>query len=683
MAAEPDVALAAPSAATPSPAASRARQRRRASAIALAIGGLLFVAAATFAVAISVFDWNRARVWLSLRTAQAIGRRVEIRGDLKLSWARPSTDEIGIARYLPWPQLDAGEVALGNPDWVGVADMGTAHHLRLRLRLLPLLERRLSFSAIEIDGLDAGLVLDAQRRNNWTFEAPAREEGSAPWTVEIRRLLLRHAHVSLRDAPDRLDLDVAASSIDESPYGLRLVASGRYRDTPVSGRGRTGSLLLLTGAAQTFPFDFTLESGPIRVAATGTLTDPMPPVVFDARLTLAMQSMADVYPLTGIALPDTPPFQTSGRLVASRDNGLGHYRYEDFSGRVGGSDLSGALTFAVTKPRPILAGSVHSKVLRLADLGPAVGTGSKEAQARGGRVLPAEPLRVERLNAMDARVQFAAAQLVARPGLSADGLSTTIRLEGGVLAFDPLAFKLAGGAVSGSLALDSRDAELKARLRASLDRLEMSKLVPDVPELHRSLGVFNAQLDVSGSGNSVARLLGGADGDVQVLMNHGSFSKILLEEAGLNVGNIVLGKLFGDRQIKLNCLAADFGIERGIVDTRTFLFDTEEARVPMTGRINLRDEMLDLTLRPEQKGLRILSLRAPIYATGSFARPEVSVDKGVVAARAGGALALGLLAPVAAVLPLVAAPSADADAAVCKQALARAADAKRASGARR
>jgi uncharacterized protein involved in outer membrane biogenesis len=51
--------------------------------------------------------------------------------------------------------------------------------------------------------------------------------------------------------------------------------------------------------------------------------------------------------------------------------------------------------------------------------------------------------------------------------------------------------------------------------------------------------------------------------------------------------------------------------------------------------------------------MRVISLRAPIYVRGTFKEPDLSVDKGTLALRAGGALALAVVAPVAAIVPLV------------------------------
>ena len=76
---------------------------------------------------------------------------------------------------------------------------------------------------------------------------------------------------------------------------------------------------------------------------------------------------ARLYPLTGITLPTTPPYETRGRLRATLQTGASVYRYENFSGRLGGSDLSGSLTFAQHEPRPLLSGKVASSELRLVD----------------------------------------------------------------------------------------------------------------------------------------------------------------------------------------------------------------------------------------------------------------------------------------------------------------------------
>jgi uncharacterized protein involved in outer membrane biogenesis len=82
--------------------------------------------------------------------------------------------------------------------------------------------------------------------------------------------------------------------------------------------------------------------------------------------------------------------------------------------------------------------------------------------------------------------------------------------------------------------------------------------------------------------------------------------------------------------------------------------DTDDATINVNGTVNLASEQLDLTLKPDSKGVRVITLRSPLYLRGTFKQPDVSVDKGVLAMKAGGAVALAVVAaPLAALLPLI------------------------------
>jgi uncharacterized protein involved in outer membrane biogenesis len=69
--------------------------------------------------------------------------------------------------------------------------------------------------------------------------------------------------------------------------------------------------------------------------------------------------------------------------------------------------------------------------------------------------------------------------------------------------------------------------------------------------------------------------------------------------------------------------------------------------------VNLARETVDLDILPRSKGLRLLSLRSPLYVEGTFKDPDVGVNKTAIALRAGAAVALGTVAaPLAGLLAL-------------------------------
>ena len=118
----------------------------------------------------------------------------------------------------------------------------------------------------------------------------------------------------------------------------------------------------------------------------------------------------------------------------------------------------------------------------------------------------------------------------------------------------------------------------------------------------------------------------------------------------------------GDRLVKLRCAVADFDVKAGTMNVGALVFDTEVTTVIGTGSIDLDKEKLDLTLNPKTKNTSIVSLRSPIYVRGSFAKPEVEVDKGRVAMRALGAAALAFVNPLLVLIPLIdAGPGKDSD----------------------
>jgi uncharacterized protein involved in outer membrane biogenesis len=275
----------------------------------------------------------------------------------------------------------------------------------------------------------------------------------------------------------------------------------------------------------------------------------------------------------------------------------------------------------------------------------------------GNRVLPVETFRTERWTAIDADVNFKAARITRDKDLPIHNLDTQVHMKDGVLALTPLNFDIAGGRFTSTVMLDGSGKinphAIRAELKADASKLQLKQLFPGIDGMQATVGEINAGVSLSATGNSVASLLGSSNGELKGVVNQGSVSKLLLEAMGLNIGSVVLAKISGDKQVKLNCMVTDFAVTNGLMKTRLFVVDTEDARIDIGGTVNLGNEKLDLVLRPDAKSMRVLSLRAPIYLRGTFKEPDISIDKGTLALRAGGALALAVVAPVAAIVPLM------------------------------
>lgn len=152
---------------------------------------------------------------------------------------------------------------------------------------------------------------------------------------------------------------------------------------------------------------------------------------------------------------------------------------------------------------------------------------------------------------------------------------------------------------------------------------------------------------------SIADAAGGANGSVTAAIANGRISNLMDAFAGLNGGKIISLFVGGDREIAVNCGGMAFQVKNGVGQSQFFVIDTEQTRIDGGGTFSLKDERLDLTVEPKPKRPGILSLRTPVHVSGSFRHPDVNLDKGPLLLRAGAAVALALVNPLAALIPLI------------------------------
>lgn len=607
----------------------------------------------------SAMDWNRFKPWINDKVSEAAGRSFAINGDLSFRWERPPEQQAGWRRFVPWPHLRAESITLGNPDWARTGPvMARVGQADATFNPLALLTRTISVWTLVLNDGKVTLEKSKDDRNNWTFGQEEEEDQPSAWTFSLHSLAIKNGNLRYVDPAKKAD---ATARIDTSPDGtVNFTLGGTFNDEPVGGDGKAGGLLTLMKRDVQYPVEATLIVGETTITADGRLTDPAHPTALDVKLRILGASMADLFPISGLVLPETPKFSTEGRVIGTFKPDDIRVRYEKFTGKVGGSDIAGTLEYLHRSPRPLLRGEVVSAMLRLTDLRALVGTDEEankereEAKIPPGKVLPVAPFRTERWGKMDVQVKFSGKKIVRDKALPIDHLETNVTMENGLLSLAPLNFGIAGGRLTTELMIDGRDDPAKARMKVSARGLRLKELFPEVESMQASIGQVNGDAALSATGNSFATLLGSANGEVKSLISQGSISKFILEAAGLNIASAVAAKLFGDRQVQLNCMAADFGVTDGVMRTRLFLIDTTDATITAEGNINFAEETINLTIRPESKGVRVISLRSPLYVDGAFKNPDFGVDKGVVAAKAAAATVLGVAAaPAAALLALI------------------------------
>jgi uncharacterized protein involved in outer membrane biogenesis len=666
--------------------------------------GVIAVVVLATALFLATFDWNRARPWLTRTLTDTLGRSVEVEGDLDVSWHRDA-DLDGWRAWIPSPHVTADQVTVGNSAWAAARVFGTARRVEFDLALLPLLTHRIEIQMLRLSDPDANLERSADGRENWTFTDKPSE-----WTCDIGRIAVDHARFTFFDHGAAINIAGRIDALGESVefdqqvgeqvraarrevleridvkssrrfaqladkraqarrhrvrnpqrYAFAWSAKGSVQKAAFEGNGKLGGMFYLRNPDKPFPLLGDMRVGDTHIVLVGTLTDPADLDALDLRLWLAGPNLSHLYDFAGLPLPNSPPYAMEGHLNGQFSAGT-RLRYEDFTARIGRSDLSGTLAYESRKPRPLLTGKVESDELQFRDLAPLIGADSGEKVGADGKLLPETPFRPQRWRAMDAQVEFSGDRVFRDSELPIHRVNARIVMDDAQLSLQPFRFRYADGDVDATLRLDGRQAPIKGALDLDARGMQLERLLPagtgggDGITLGRADG--KAQLHASG--NSVGSLLGAANGELKVLLDQGTISKALLETAGLNMPNILLTRLFGDKQVKIDCAGADLVAKDGVFDARTFIVDTDVAVITVEGKLDLGREWIDMTVHPDAKGMRLLSLRSPLHVRGPFKDIDVSVDKKTLLARAAGAIGLAAIAAPAALLPLTSTSAGDA-----------------------
>lgn len=600
------------------------------------VGAALYISSPRFS--------DTAGRWLSDKS----GRRVDIGNQAEFHiWQRE-------------PHVVLREVKIGNAPWAKEEAILQADKVEFSIRPLGLLRGRLVIPLLILDQPRIHLEKNAQGEANWDFtENPAAALVTQPLPDKradiplVSRLIISGGTLTYRDPAQHIDTTLEISTVRDDTQ--------RNENIEVSGKGtfqRALFTLTLSGASvlqlreNNEPYPFTLHAaiGATVAEVRGTVQDPVKMQALDVTLSIKGASAADLFPLTGIALPRTPPYSVKGRLT--RDDNV--WKFSEFAGGMGDSDLKGSLAWHPEQNPPYLEAKFRSDNLDMKDMAPFIGADKRPADET--RVIPDMPLDISRLMAMNADISFESKSVKA-PALLENFL-VKAHLEDGTLQLKPVSFGIAKGTIASDITIKGKETPPHITLHTKFTRLQLDDLFAPLAKRfgkeNVSAGLLGGTVRLQGSGKSLHEMLAKADGEAGFGMEGGSLSKLLLELAGLDLfraaGLIVSGR---DDPIPIQCVIAHFGAASGVMTTREFLVETEITTLRGEGTVNLRDETMDLEIKTYPKKPTLISARSPIHVRGTFKKPSVGIRAAALVLRGGAAAALAVLTPPAALIAFI------------------------------
>ena len=602
---------------------------------------------------LAFFDWNWVKGPVQRAVSSASGREFRIDGDLDVD-------------YFPL-EIHARKLFLANARWSEEEAMARAERVDMRVRFWPLLAGRVTIPYLVADKPFVRLEHNGTEAN-WMFGRRA-DCGKRPCEAPVRVLGLRvrDGVLQFREPMLRTAVDVQFQSIAPQRKGelapLVFRGKGTYRDAPFELKGQVDSPLELQGKPLPYTIDLTATAGPTLARVSGTLAEPLQTENVAVDFEMRGPDLAQLYDYVGIVLPKTPPYALKGRLSRKGQQ----ISYQGFAGTVGDSDLGGDVTVDFRNGRPRLTAMLQSRRIDLDDLagfiGGTPGTGEGEtaseeqkkearAQKASGKLLPSKKLELDKLRSMDADVQLTAAQVNSKR-LPLEHMRAHLLLDHGQLTLDPLEFGAAGGRLLNVVHLDAREDQAHLAMDMKLRKLQLQKLFPKAKAMQDSLGSINGAIQLKGRGDSTASMLAASNGNISVIMGQGRMSNLVLELAGLDIAEALKFLLGKDKEVRMRCAYADFGISDGVATARAAALDTTDTALLLKGHFSFKDEKLDMTLLPKPKDKSPISIRVPIDIGGTFAKPTFAPKGGPLVLRGAAVAALAAIAPPLALLGLI------------------------------
>jgi hypothetical protein len=248
----------------------------------------------------------------------------------RMSYAQPASDEVTITgdlkvRLFSWtPSADVNGLVIAEPDWVdekirAAGPFAEIQQLTLSLELKQLLAGRVLLPEMNVEQPRVRFFRDASGRANWNF---TDDKNAPPFRLPpIRHFVIKDGNLGVEDVKRNLTF-LGSFSYEENDAATQqqffgLVGKGQLNHAPFSLDVK-GDPLLNISPDKTYAFDAHVRRSDTD-RREGLLARPFDLGKLQMAASFAGPDLADLYYLTGLALPNTPPY-TFRRLLRNADD---------------------------------------------------------------------------------------------------------------------------------------------------------------------------------------------------------------------------------------------------------------------------------------------------------------------------------------------------------------------------
>jgi AsmA protein len=641
--------------------------------VAIVAGALVALIVIGLVALLLFVDPNRYRGDIERVAKEHTARVLVIRGKLQL-------------KVFPWLALSVHDIQLSNPLGFGAEPntgrpFMTVQNASIGVKLLPLLGHKLQISRVALDGVNVNLISRGDQ-NNWNDLSEGQGPGSAEsssggapsrGSVTIEGVDLTRSSVVYRDEVKKSTTEIANLELHTGP-----LQTGPDR-TAVGNVDLQGNYLArpaeLKDAAQTKPLAFSLRTAGLTLDnAAQTLGSAKVEVkVGDSTLVVSVagEKMSTERVVTGnVAIPTTsarkllqslgitPPItrdsralsafglQTNFRLTREQLQ-LSALQLTLDDTRVQGTaaieDLAtSALSFDLN------VNGINVDLYRSPVEKPARAPVDKTTRGKAGpppEKAPPMPLPLEALRKIDARGTLRVASATFSNIVFTDVVMPLVAKDGRV-RLGPTQARLYGGSYNGDIVLDARPAQAQLSLNEHVQGTDIGALVKAAFDSARISGRADANVAVTGVGNTddaIIRTLGGKiDANVKQGALIGIDIAYELQRANALLKRQIPPQRTGPARTVFNTLQTSGTLDKGVLRIDELRMETDFLKVHGGGTLDTATEAINYRLvtsvnklpangtsagRDAGAGLDALaSVDVPLTITGTLSSPTVRPD---------------------------------------------------------
>ena len=590
----------------------------------------LFAALVVIAVAVGfllTLDVNQYKGELVQTVQEKTGRDFKIEGDLKFALSLI-------------PTIAVEGISFGNADWGSQPAMIKAGRFEARVAILPLLGGNVNINKLVLHDAELFLETNKQGIGNWVLqqepgkgekgkEAPSAKPASSTElpAFAIKKVDIKNAKLIYKDGKsgEITTVSVPRLTSETKSWGDSMLVKleAVYNKLAVKVNGTFGSLEQLM-QDKPYQLDATINAGKAEMLVKGNVDHPASFKGINLNVSFKAETLQDFNQFTKGKLPGVGPLLLTGSL----SDGEGKYYLKSLQVHVGKSDLSGDVSVALSEERPAIAARLDSQRIDLTPF-----EGEEKKKEKKARLFSKEPLPIQVLGSVDLDLIAKVKEIISSNAVLKD-IELALKLDKGKLSLDPFKARIADGdlLVKVGLSPDKNamrlvsDIRVKNMMLGSLPKLKKDKLIEE--------GKTNITINGKGRGRSVSEIMSGLNGKLLIEVGKGKIQNRLIGFAGADL----ITKTFSmvnplskeEKVTVLECGIINFNIKNGLASAdKQIAFETEKMTAVGSGTINLKNEELDLGLRPyprEGIGINAGKFTQVARLRGTLANPKIKAD---------------------------------------------------------